>query len=192
MPYIRIQKFGERNMLNIDNSLFFLIDIQEKLVGMLENGVEIVKNNVIMAKTAEILNIPIIVSEQYPKGLGATVKELKEHIKSSDIVEKVSFSALNEELIQIKLCDSKRTNIILTGIETHICVYQTAEALLDKGFNVFVVKDACSSRKLKDYKTALELMRDYGAKLTCVETVLFELIKTSKHPNFREIQALIK
>ena len=94
--------------------------------------------------------------------------------------------------IKSKLLELGRKKVILTGIETHICVYQTARELLEEGYEVYVVKNATSSRKSKDYRTALDLMKDYGAKLTCVETVLFELLGSSKHPKFKEIQALIK
>ena len=80
----------------------------------------------------------------------------------------------------------------MTGIESHICVYQTAKELLAEGYEVYVVKNACASRSKKDYRTALELMRDYGAKLTCVETVLFELLGSSNNPHFIEVQLLVK
>ena len=180
------------NLLNIEDSVLFVIDVQDRLVSMLKNPDEIAKNNVILSKAAKILNVPIVVSEQYPKGLGSTISEISEHLCSDCVFEKVSFSALAEDNIKSCLNNLNRKNIILTGIETHICVYQTALALLNEGYNVYVVKNATSSRKPKDYKTALGLMRDAGAKLTCVETVLFELLKTSKHPNFKEVQALIK
>ncbi len=179
-------------MLNAENSLFFLIDIQDRLVGMLKNREEIAKNNSILAKAAKILGVPVIASEQYPNGLGSTILEVREYLNTENILEKTSFSALATDTIKAKLESLNRKKVVLTGIETHICVYQTARALLDAGFEVYVVKNACSSRSSKDYRTALELMRDYGAKLTCVETVLFELLGSSKHPNFKEIQALIK
>ena len=177
-------------MLNVNNSLFLFVDIQEKLVRMLKNEDEISKNNVILAKTAKVLQIPLIITEQYPKGLGSTISELNGY--ADCIIEKAAFSALTDTELKTKLELYGRKKIILTGIETHICVYQTAKALLNNGFEVYVVKNATSSRKSKDYKTSLELMHDYGTKLTCIETVLFELLKTSKHPNFKEIQALIK
>lgn len=179
-------------MLATDNSLLLMIDVQDKLTRMLKNPDEIVKNNLILLKTANALGVNTIVTEQYPQGLGNTVSELKEYIKEQQIFEKKSFSVIdNNEIIEnIKNIDPK--NIIISGIETHICVYQTALALLDKGYNVYIVKNATASRNKKDYRTALELMRDFGAKLTCVETVLFELLKTSEHPKFKEIQALIK
>ena len=178
--------------MNIDDTVLFIVDVQDRLVGMLKNSEEIARNNKILAKAANILNVPVVVSEQYPKGLGSTIFEVRELVSSDNIFEKVAFSALEEEEIAQKLSSLNRKNVVLTGIETHICVYQTAVALLEKGYNVYVVKNASSSRKTKDYRTALELMRDFGAKLTCVETVLFDLLKTSKHPNFKEIQALIK
>lgn len=179
-------------MLNAENSLFFLIDIQDRLVGMLKNREEIAKNNSILAKAAKILGVPVIASEQYPNGLGSTILEVREYLNTENILEKTSFSALATDTIKAKLESLNRKKVVLTGIETHICVYQTARALLDAGYEVYVVKNACSSRSSKDYRTALELMRDYGVKLTCVETVLFELLGSSKHPNFKEIQALIK
>lgn len=179
-------------MLNAENSLFFLIDIQDRLVGMLKNRDEIAKNNSILAKAAKILGVPVIASEQYPNGLGSTILEVREYLNTENVLEKTSFSALATDTIKAKLESLNRKKVVLTGIETHICVYQTARALLDAGYEVYVVKNACSSRSSKDYRTALELMRDYGAKLTCVETVLFELLGSSKHPNFKEIQALIK
>ena len=179
-------------MLNAENSLFFLIDIQDRLVGMLKNREEIAKNNSILAKAAKILGVPVIASEQYPNGLGSTILEVREYLNTENVLEKTSFSALATDTIKAKLESLNRKKVVLTVIETHICVYQTARALLDAGYEVYVVKNACSSRSSKDYRTALELMRDYGAKLTCVETVLFELLGSSKHSNFKEIQALIK
>lgn len=179
-------------MLNVDNSVLFIIDVQDRLVGMLKNSEEIAKNNSILAKASKILGVPAIVSEQYPQGLGATIFEVKEFISPENTFEKTSFSALAADAIKNKLSELNRKKVILTGIETHICVYQTARALLSEGYEVYVVKNACSSRKTKDYRTALELMRDYGAKLTCVETVLFEWLGSSKNPHFKEVQALIK
>lgn len=179
-------------MINTENTVFLMIDIQEKLVYMLKNSAEIAKNNFVMANAASILNVPVILTEQYPQGLGSTINQVKSFVDENNIFEKTSFSALNVEEVKSALEKTGRKKVVLTGIETHICVYQTARALLDAGYEVYVVKNACASRSKKDYRTALELMRDYGAKLTCVETVLFELLGSSKHPNFKEVQLLIK
>ncbi|MCR5266578.1 MAG: hydrolase [Cyanobacteria bacterium RUI128] len=180
------------NLLRAEDTVLFVIDVQDKLVGMLKNSDEISKNNVVLVKTAKTLGVPLVVTEQYPKGLGQTIPDIAEHIDADSVFEKTSFSALEDDNIKSYLTGLGRKNIVLTGIETHICVYQTALVLLDAGYNVYVVKNATSSRKSKDYKTALELMRDFGVRLTCVETILFELLRSSKHPNFKEIQALIK
>lgn len=179
-------------MINVEDTVFLFIDIQEKLVNMLKNSEELAANNEILVKTASVLNLPVIVTEQYPKGLGKTVFSIQKYLKSENIFEKTSFSAVANTQLMAKLRDYNPKNIVITGIESHICVYQTALELLNNGYNVYIVKNAVSSRNSKDYKTALQLLRDFGARLTCVETVVFELLKTSKHPNFKEIQALIK
>jgi hypothetical protein len=179
-------------MLNTENTIFLFIDIQEKLVNMLKNSLEIEKNNTILAKTSHIMGVETVVTEQYPQGLGRTVESVKSFVNENKIFEKTSFSALRTEEIKSALEKLDKKNIVITGIESHICVYQTVRDLIDAGYNVFVVKNACASRSKKDYRTALELMRDYGAKLTCVETVLFELLGSSKNPHFKEVQLLIK
>lgn len=179
-------------MLNPDNTVFLMIDIQEKLVNMLKNSMEIVNNNAILAKSAKILGVPVLLTEQYPQGLGSTVLAVREYVNPDNVYEKTSFSALGVESIRAALEQTDRKKVVLSGIESHICVYQTARELMANGYEVFVVKNACASRSKKDYRTALELMRDYGAKLTCVETVLFELLGDANHPNFKEIQMFIK
>ena len=178
-------------MLNINDSLLLIIDIQEKLVKACKDVETIGKKASILASTAKILDIPAIVTEQYPQGLGGTIDEVKSVLAEGTIYkEKASFSAISS--IADELTSLGRKQILLCGIEAHICVYQTAMDLLDLGYDVYLVKDACSSRKDYEYQTGLELMKQAGAKLTCVETVLFELLRTSKHPDFKSVQALIK
>lgn len=180
-------------MLSIENSLLLVIDIQDKLVKACKDSENIGRKSSILAAAAKILEIPTLVSEQYPKGLGETIPELKNSLaEDSFFVEKTSFSVLKEDGFKEKLASYDRKQIILCGIEAHICVYQTCLELLESGYDVYVVKDASSSRNEYEYQTGLELMRDFGAKLTCVEMVLFELLKTSKHPDFKSVQALIK
>ncbi|MBO5384835.1 hydrolase [bacterium] len=183
-------------MLNIEQSALVIIDIQDKLVMASKYGTEVADNASKLAKAANILNIPTIVTEQYPQGLGGTVLEVQNALaQNSSKFEKTSFSALLEENFANKIAELKQNGIkqiALCGIETHICVLQTAYDLISQGFEVYIVKDACASRNKKEYKTGLELLKQYGAKTTCVEIALFEWLKTAKHPNFKEIQALIK
>lgn len=180
-------------MLEIENSALVIIDIQDRLVMASKYGNETAINMAKLAKTAKILGIPTIVTEQYPQGLGATVNEVKESLADNTfITEKTSFSAMLEPEFANKIKELSKKQIILGGIETHICVLQTAADLIKDGFEVYIVKDACASRNKKEYKTGLELLKQYGAKITCTEIALFELLKTAKHPNFKEIQLLIK
>lgn len=183
-------------MLNIDNSILVIIDIQDRLVLASKYGNEVAENMAKLASAANILTIPTVITEQYPKGLGNTVPRLKGSISpESFITEKSSFSAMLEPAFAQKmqeLKDQGKNQILIGGIETHICVLQTAADLIKNGFEVYIVKDACASRHKDEYKAGLELLKQYGAKVTCVEIALFEWLKTSKHPNFKEIQALIK
>ena len=175
-------------MLEINNSLVLLIDIQEKLVRALERDT-IIQNASKIISGAKLLDIPIVVTEQYPKGLGSTVNNIA---LDADIIEKTYFNALLEDGFLDRIKSYGKKQIVIMGIETHICVYQTACALIDEGFDVYVIKDACASRKKYEFKQGIEGMRDNGAKISCVEMALFEWLKGANHPKFKEIQALIK
>ena len=179
-------------MLSKDDSLVLIIDIQEKLVAAL-NKQTIVQNSSKVAKAASILEIPVLLTEQYPQGLGSTIQPLKDVLSAdSQIVEKTYFNALLEDGMLDKIKSYNKKQIVLMGIETHICVYQTALALIEEGFDVYVVKDACASRNKYEFKMGIEAMKDSGAKISCVEMILFEWLKGAKHPCFKEVQKLIK
>ena len=176
--------------IKTENSAFLFIDIQEKLTAMLRKD-KAAKKAEILAKTAKILNIKSIITEQYPQGLGSTIPSVKYCLPdSAKFFEKTSFNALETDGVKESLGDVK--NIFIFGIETHICVLQTTLALLEKGYNVFVVKDACASRETEEFKAGINLMEKEGAKIMTTEIVLFELLKSSKHPHFKEVQLLIK
>lgn len=179
-------------MLNIEDSLVLIIDVQEKLVSAVSEN-EIVSKVSKLAEATNLLNIPVIVTEQYPKGLGNSVTQLSSRFGgNAKIFEKTYFNALSEECILQYLDTLGKKQVVLCGIETHICVYQTASALLEMGYEVYVLKDACASRNTFEYESGIELMRDSGAKISCLEIVLFEWLKGAKNPKFKEIQALIK
>lgn len=171
-------------MLNIEDSVVLIIDVQEKLLNAVYDKESCYKNAVIMSKAAQILDIPVVITEQYPKGLGSTVVG----ICGTNIFEKTSFSAFEE----IKTALEGRKQIVVFGIETHICVNQTVESLLKAGFEVHVVKDACGSRMEAEHLAGLERMRDNGAHILTTEIALFEWLKSSKHPKFKDVQMLIK
>lgn len=175
-------------MLEANNSLVLMIDVQERLVGALEKNVIVEKSQKII-DGANILGIPVLATEQYPKGLGHTVVTLADN---TEVVEKTYFNTLLEDGMLDKIKSYGKKQIILFGIETHICVYQTACALIEAGFEVFIIKDACASRNKYEFKQGIEAMRDNGAKISCVEMTLFEWLKGAKNPKFKEVQALIK
>lgn len=177
-------------MSDTRNLKILCIDLQEKLVNMIKNE-SVANNSIKLLKAADILNIDTLITEQYPKGLGSTIEEIRK-INNFKTLEKTTFSAYSTKEISDELKNLKNKNIIVFGIETHICVYQTVSDLIDKGANVYVIKDCCASRDIENHNTALELMKQKGAKITTLEIVLFEWLKSSKHPNFKEIQALIK
>lgn len=180
------------NTLSQNDSLLLIIDIQEKLVSALDKDIVVTKA-LKVAKAAKILGIPTIVTEQYPKGLGNTVPQLKAVLPDNvEFVEKSSFNALLENGMSEKIKSYGKKQIVIFGIETHICVHQTAAALLEEGYDVYVIKDACASRTKYEFKQGIDAMQDNGAKISCVEIALFEWLKSAKHPNFKEVQALIK
>lgn len=176
-------------LINSDNCLVVAIDFQEKLVGMLEKNDSAVKMNKLIT-AAGLMNIPVIITEQYPKGLGSTIANFD--ITNAQIIEKTAFSAMLQEEFKKAVETSGKKQIIIGGIETHICVHQTVSDLIDAGYEVYVVKDACASRNKAEFKAGIETMRENGARITCLEIVLFELLRSSQNPNFKPVQALIK
>lgn len=180
------------NMLNRKECLLIVVDVQEKLVSALDKDV-VVKRAGVLTQAAKILEIPTIVTEQYPKGLGSTVPFVKDKlIDSVKIIEKTAFSAVKEKGFMEVLKSYGKKQIVLCGIETHVCVHQTCADLITEGFDVYVVKDACASRSKYEFKQGIERMQENGAKISCVEIVLFEWLRSSQNPYFKEIQALIK
>ena len=180
-------------MLDIENSLVVLIDIQERLVGMLNKQEPVVKATSRLASAAGIMNIPMILTEQYPKGLGNTIPAVKDALaEDTEVFEKTAFSALNNEEILEAIKKHNKKQILIFGIETHICVSQTTAAFRELGYEVSIIKDACGSRAEEEYLAGLERMKDNGAYIITTEIALFEWLKGAKHPNFKAVQALIK
>jgi nicotinamidase-related amidase len=177
--------------LSTDDSIMLMIDIQERLVPAMYPENKAIEVNGIMLQAFKEMGVPIIYTEQYPKGLGRTVPSLLEHLQEEKPLEKVVFSAYNDELKSL-LIASGRKNIILTGMESHVCVFQTARDLLNDGYNVFVVTDGVASRTAENLRSGFELMKDVGAVITNMETVLFDLLKKAGSPEFKLVSKLIK
>lgn len=179
-------------ILNVEDSLLLIIDIQDRLLNAVFNAGQVEKNAKIISKAASTLEIPVIITEQYPKGLGETIPAVKENISNAKFFEKAAFNALFDMDLVSLLKNSGRKQIILCGIETHICVHQTASSLIENGYEVHIAKDICGSRTLDEYITAIKYMRNYGVHIKSTEMILFELLKSARNPKFKEIQNLIK
>lgn len=179
-------------MLDRKDSLLLIIDEQEKLVKTLDKDIVLARTST-LAKAAKIMEIPTILTEQYPKGLGHTVDLIKQSVSSdTPIIEKTAFSAVKEKGFLEKIKSYGKNQIVICGIETHICVHQSATDLVEAGFEVYVAKDACASRNKYEFKLGIERMKANGAKISCVEIVIFEWLRSSKNPYFKQVQALIK
>lgn len=180
------------NMLDKENSLLLIIDVQEKLVNALDKQI-VVTRAATLAKAAKILDVPVIATQQYPQGLGLTVEAVSQNFTpETKIIDKTTFSAVKAEGFLDILKSFNKKQIVICGIETHVCVHQTVADLISEGFEVYVVKDACASRNKYEFKQGIERMQSNGAKITCLEIVLFEWLRDAKNPNFKEVQALIK
>jgi len=179
-------------MLQKEECGLILVDVQGNLARMVQNNDLFIANTKKLIQCCKLLSIPIIWLEQNPKGLGPTIPELSELMKGLTVNEKFYFNALFEESIKeaIKATDKKRW--LVTGIEAHICVYQTVLGLLNEGFKVDVVSDCVSSRLQSNIDLALIKMRDTGASITSLEMCIYELMKNSKTDSFREILSIIK
>ena len=178
-------------MLNIKDCCLVIIDVQGKLAGLMHEKETLFKNIRILIQAAEILDIPIAWYEQKPQALGPTVPEIAELLDALAPTAKARFSCWSKDF-RDALKKSGAKHLILCGIETHVCVYQTARDMLSDSFNVDVAADAVSSRAPENKRIALERMKDKGANISSTEMILFELLGTADHPKFREVAKLIK
>ena len=179
-------------MFTIEQSVLLVIDVQGKLFELMHQKEELQKKLKALISGIKILGIPILWTEQIPEKIGNTVPQIAQLLKDIHPIEKVSFSCFPNRRFKESLLALNRKQIIVCGIEAHVCVYQTVSDLMDEGFQVEVVCDAISSREEHNRDVALERMCQASAKLTTVEMILCELLRTSEHKNFKEILRLIK
>jgi nicotinamidase-related amidase len=178
--------------LKKDNAALVIVDIQERLAVAMSEKDRVIANTQHLIEAAKMMNLPLLVTEQYPKGLGPTVTEIKDSLQPYAPIEKITFSCCGEKSFLDAASDTGKNQIILAGMETHVCVLQTCIDLLQAGHVVHVVSDAVCSRSFENYRTALEYMRDAGAVITCTETVLFQLLERAGSDEFRAISKRIK
>ncbi len=175
------------------DSVLVVIDIQQRLAAAMPEKIlnKVVENTQLLLRSAELLNVPVIVSEQYPKGLGPTVNTL-EMTDDCHLIEKTCFACTANHHFNDKLKKLNKTQLILTGMEAHICVTQTAIDLLNKNYQVFIASDAVCSRKNSHYKNALQRLQHSGATITNSESIAFEWLRDARHEQFKAVSKLIK
>ncbi len=180
--------------LDPDRAMLLVIDIQEKLLPLIDGRERIVNRSRTLLQGAKLFDLPILVTEQYPKGIGQTVPELANVLAttSAERLEKTTFSCCGDDAIRSALRRIDRDQIIICGIEAHVCVQQTALDLLMMDYQVNICADAAGSRTQLDYDVAMERMRHAGAHVTTAESVLFELCNACGTERFKKMLELIK
>ncbi len=174
------------------STVLAVIDIQERLAPQVMGAEQLIKKSAALIGAAKIMQIPLIATEQYPEGIGPTVPELKSLLAGAPLISKLTFSCVRDPGFISALDALRRRQILLCGIEAHVCVYQTAADLLERGYQVQVVGDAVSSRTEANKAIGLARIQHAGGAVTSVESALFELLETSACPEFKPILKLIK
>lgn len=178
--------------LSRDRAGLVVVDIQERLLPAMADKERLLRNSATLLRTAAILHLPVFVSEQYRKGLGPTVPELAAAVSNFSPFQKVRFSACGAEGFVAALQSAGVSDVVLCGIEAHVCVTQTCLDLLDAAFGVFVVADATSSRTHENHRFGIERMRDAGAAIVSTEMAIFELLQGAGTEDFRQVLPVIK
>jgi nicotinamidase-related amidase len=179
-------------LLTTDKTVLLVIDIQERLFPVMHDKEELLRRVLKLIRGARVLDIPIVLTEQYPRGLGSTLPEIKELLPDVKPIEKVVFNCCNEAAFCRALEALRRKQVLICGIEAHICVYQTAMALMRAGYEVQVVGDGVSSRRHEDKLVALFRMGAAGISPTTMEMALFELLKVARGDKFKAISNIVK
>ena len=182
----------ENFRLERDKAAVVVVDIQERLMAAMKHAKKVYRNTNIILEASKALGLPVVVTEQYPKGLGHTVEDVKSCLPAYEPIEKITFSCCGEDSFMDAVEETGRKQVILVGSETHVCVYQTCLDLLEAGYSVHLLRDAVCSRAKENFLAALELMRQAGAVITTTETVLFQMLVKAGGDEFKAISKLVK
>ena len=179
-------------MLSRTNAVLIIIDIQGNLAQAMYDKENLFTNNVKMIQGVKTLNLPILFTEQIPQKLGQTIPQIASELDGINPIAKTSFSCWDEINFREKLEGLNRRHTVLTGIECHVCVYQTAIDLISNGYNVHLVADAVSSRTPENRQIGIDAIKSAGSKITSTEMVLFELLRTAADPKAKELFKIVK
>jgi nicotinamidase-related amidase len=181
-------------MLKRDDTALIVIDIQERLAAAMKEKImeQVVKNTAILIETAKTFGMPLVISEQYRKGLGLIVAPLQEKIAGCEVLEKLHFDCTRDDALDRKIASVGRKTFVVAGIETHVCVFQTALSLLCRGYRVVVASDAVASRRKHDWKYSLRALAQAGALIYPTETISFMLLEKAGTAEFKKLSPLFK
>lgn len=179
-------------LLSADQTLLIAVDIQERLLPAIHDGARVQRNTEILLQAAHILRIPALLTEQYPKGLGSTVSQIRTAAGDSPILEKMHFSAWRDNATRTHIEAVQRPDVVIAGIEAHVCVLQTALDMAAAGYRVAVAVDAVSSRRPESASVACGRMAAAGISLVTTEMCIFEWLGTASHPAFKTLSGLIR
>ena len=179
-------------LIERDKSCLLVVDVQEKLASAMTDPASVIRNAGILMRAAARLGVPLVVSEQYPQGLGPTVPELRALAPESARLAKVSFSCAGDPALQQRVKAVQRSLIVIAGLEAHVCVLQSALGFRQAGYETVVVADAISSRAPASREAALQRLRENGVEVATTEMVVFEWLGQAGTPEFKELSRLIK
>jgi len=179
-------------MLTTDNTVLVVIDVQDRMFRVIHDGEKLLRNLLKLIRGVKVWDIPVILTEQYPAGLGPTLPEITRLLPDVKPIEKVCFSCCDAPDFNKSLEALKRRQVLLTGIEAHVCIYQTAVDLLERGFQVQAVTDCVSAREPENKTVSLFRMGSAGISPTTTEMALFELLKVASGDKFKQISNIVK
>ena len=179
-------------LLVTDKTALLIIDIQERIIKVINENETVVENTIKLITGFKVLGVPIYYTEQYPKGLGPTVESIQNELDNTEAIQKLTFSCFGAGNLFEELKSKNITQVVVCGIESHVCVQQTVLDLLANGFQVNLAADAVSSRRVKDYEIALTRMRQHGVEVTTTEAILFELLNVCGTDVFKQISKIVK
>jgi nicotinamidase-related amidase len=179
-------------LIEASRSLLLVVDVQTGLAPVMSEPRRVYRGCSLLLRSAARLGIPVIVSEQYPKGLGRTVSELLDLAPEGAVMDKLHFSCAHDDAIRARVEESGRRQVVIAGIESHVCVLQSALGFKALGFDVVVVGDACASRTEASFSAAMARLADNGVEIATVEMAIFEWLHRAGTPEFKDLSALIK
>ena len=179
-------------LLEREQTGLLVVDVQEKLMQVMGRKQRVIDNIIKLLYLSKLFALPVILTEQYPKWLGPTLPEIIEGLPAYEPITKLHFNCCDVEAFNERLVSAGFNNIILTGVESHICIFQTCVSFIEKGYQVHVPQDAVDSRTDENWRVGLELMRKAGALITSTETVIYQILKKAGTPEFKQMLKVVK